>query len=110
MRVSLIRGGGFSGLVRIITADTDSLAPEEARELVARVEEADLFDLPAKVGAGPDQPDRFSYVVTVEEGRRRHQVQLSEGSLPEELRSLIKWVRALPGRVETIGPSEGTPP
>jgi len=90
VRLSIIRGGGFGGLVKTTTLDTDTLSPDEAQEVVARIEEADLFGLPLAAPAGPGRPDQSEYVITVEDGARRHEVQVSEYSIPEQLRSVIK--------------------
>lgn len=102
MKLSIVRGGGFAGLVQTITVDAKALSPDDADELKARVKEAKLFDLPSKPGAEAEQPDRFTYLVTVEEGARRHRVALAEESLPEAVRSLLSWARAVPGRVERV--------
>jgi len=76
VRVSVVRGGGFGGLVRTTAADTRRLSPGDRDKLVALVRQAGLLDAPAGSGSGPGpgepEPDRFTYAVTVEdEGQRR---------------------------------------
>ena len=49
MRVEFKREGGFTGIPLAAKFDTESLAPEKARTLVELVEEANFFDLPARI-------------------------------------------------------------
>ncbi len=104
MKVSIVRGGGLAGLVTTTTADSASLAPEDARTLRAKVEEAGLLDLPERIGGPTRQPDQFTYKLTVEDQGRTHTVYVSEENLPEPLDSFISWVSSIPGRQEQIGP------
>jgi hypothetical protein len=104
MKISIVRGGGFGGLVTVTTADTASLAPEDARTLRAKVEEAGLFDLPEHMSGPPSQPHPFTYAVTVEDQGRTHTVRVSEEDVPESLSSLISWVGSLKGREERVVP------
>ncbi len=112
MKVSIIRGGGLAGLVTKTDVDADALAVEDANELRAKVEQAGVFDLPGRLGGGshqPDQADRFQYKVTVEDEGREHTVLASEEALPPEVRSLVSWVKTVPGRQEHVGPPGAGP-
>jgi hypothetical protein len=103
VKISIVQGGGIAGLVSTTVADSDSLAPKDAETLRSKVEEAGVFDLdPAATAAGDRQPDRPSYEVTVEDGARRCQIVLEEGSLPDSVRELISWVESVPGREERL--------
>lgn len=102
MRVSVVRGGGFGGLVRTTTADTDRLSPRDRQELAALVRLAGLSDAPAAPNPEESEPDRFTYTVTVEDEKHRRKARFSERSLPEEVRNLISWVGAVSGREERI--------
>jgi Emfourin len=104
MKVSIVRGGGFGGLVTVTTADTASLAPEDAERLRAEVEQTGLFDLPEHMSGPPQQPHPFSYAVTVEDQDRTHTVRVSEEDLPESLSSLVSWVSSVEGREERVVP------
>lgn len=104
MKMSIVRGGGFAGLVTVTTADTAALAPEDARTLRAKVEQAGLFDLPEHMSGPPGQPHPFTYALTVEDQGRAHTVRVSEEDLPESLGSLISWVSSVPGRQERVLP------
>jgi hypothetical protein len=107
MRVSIIRGGGFAGLVKTITVDSARLSPQDAVTLAAKVEEARLFDYPPEGTTGAGKPDAFTFLVTIEDRRRRHRVAFEEESLPRGVRSLISWIGSIPGREEKLEPPGG---
>lgn len=104
-----MRGGGLAGLVTTTAVKSDSLSPEEARDLSARVEDAGVFDLPLKPAGEADRPDQISYSLTVEDEGRHRTVVLNDETLPEPVRSLIAWVDSSPAREESVG-SPGRPP
>jgi hypothetical protein len=104
MRVTVVRGGGFGGLVRVVTVDSDRLPPEDAQELEALVLGAHLLDHPGGRSQEDAQPDRFIYEVTAEDEGRVRRVRFLEQSLPPEVRALITWVASVEGRTETIQP------
>jgi len=106
VRVSVVRGGGFGGLVRTTAADTRRLSPGDRDKLVALVRQAGLLDAPAGSGSGPGpgepEPDRFTYAVTVEDEGQRREARFSERSLPDAVRNLISWVGSVDGHEESI--------
>lgn len=104
VRVSIVRAGGLAGLVATTVVDSASLPPEAARALRAKVEQTGLFALPTRIGSGTDQPDHFTYKVTVEDQGHSHAVSLSEEDLPGPLGALISWIDSLPDREERIAP------
>jgi hypothetical protein len=104
MRVSVVRGGGFGGLVRVVTVDSDRLPPEDAQELKALVRGAHLPDQLGGRSQEDAQADRFIYEVTAEDEGRVRRVRFLEQSLPPEVRALITWVTSVEGRAETIEP------
>ena len=104
MKVSVVRGGGLAGVVETTTADSATLAPDDAALLRSKVDEAKFFDLP---GAGPRPgagADRFHYAVTVEDDDRAHTVHRAEADLPAALGALIAWVSSVPGRETGLAP------
>lgn len=107
VRVSVVRGGGFGGLVRTTTADTDHLSPQDREELAALVRQAGLLETRSATSAEEPEPDRFTYAVTVQDQGQEHQARFSERSLPGEVRNLISWVGAVNGHQETIEPPGG---
>ena len=110
MRVSVVRGGGFGGLVRTTTADTDRLSPRDSQELAVLVRQAGLSGAPEAANPREPEPDRFTYTVTVEDKGNRREARFSERSLPEEVRNLISWVGAVSGHQESIEPPGGPQP
>src|SRR5207302_1639496 len=80
------------------TADSETLAPDDADRLRRTVDEAGFFDLPGDAPPSGRGPDRFHYAVTVEDDNRTHTVRRAEPDLPEELSALIDLVTSVPGR------------
>ncbi|MGF1935698.1 MAG: protealysin inhibitor emfourin [Nostoc sp. ChiQUE02] len=93
MRISLERTGGFAGITKKTTVDTDTLPPNEASTLPRLVEAADLFRLPEHITSPNPQSDRFQYKLTVEDNGKQHTVTVSEAALPGTLRPLIEWLQ-----------------
>jgi hypothetical protein len=100
MRVHLSRTGGFAGLGQAASVDEASLEPEERDKLRRLVADADLWSLAPEPPGSPPAPDRFRYRITAEDGERRQEIRVSEDSLPEGLRPLVRWLeeRARSGR------------
>jgi hypothetical protein len=107
MKVSIVRGGGLAGLVTISTAESASLAPEDAALLRAKAEQAGLLgprDQPGRAG-GQGRPDAFDYELTVEDDQgRTHTTRVGEGELTGPLRALITYVGSVPGHREEVAP------
>lgn len=95
MRVSFTRTGGFSGIPRTRTIDTELLGEKEALELTELVDSAGFFDLPSTPQGPAPRPDRFSYRLTVEDGSRQHTVDVSESAGSEALAALLRRLNAL---------------
>jgi hypothetical protein len=104
VRVSVVRGGGFGGLVRTTTADADRLAPDDREKLAALVRQAGLLEASPAPDPGDLEPDRFTYTVTVEDEGNARQIGFSERSLPEAVRNLISWVGTVDGHEDRIDP------
>ena len=107
MKVSVVRGGGVSGLVTVTTVDSQTLAAEDAKTLARMVEEADAFGESGETATHGGGPDEFQVSVTLEDGARRRTVTAADHDLPSRLRSLVDWVSVAPGRTEEVG-SPGT--
>ena len=92
MRISFERSGGFAGITIKTAVDEKDLAPEEAQKLHDLVEETDFFNLPGKMTSQSPEPDRFQYELSLEKSGRRYTVTVSEETMPEKLRPLVKWL------------------
>jgi hypothetical protein len=103
MKVSVVRGGGFAGLITTTTADSEALPPEHAGALEEKVNQSGVLDLPEKLSGPTRQPDRFNFEVTIEKEGRTHKVVAAEEELPENLKSLISWVDSVPGADKKVG-------
>lgn len=87
MRVSLVRSGGFSGIRRSATLDTNDLDPRRAQRLRKLADQADLAraaEPTIRVAA-----DRFRFTLTIEEGARSETVTYPEDRIPENVRPLV---------------------
>ena len=98
MIIHLVRSGGFGGIRREVRIETQSLSREEREPLEGLVQASGFFSLPRKFPRPGKGADYFTYSITVDDGERRHTVEVSERSLPEGLRPLIREVsKRLPG-------------
>ncbi|MEH1870041.1 protealysin inhibitor emfourin [Nostoc sp.] len=95
MQISFERTGGFAGITKKTTIDTDTLSPNEASTLAQLVEVADLFRLPEHITSPNQESDRFQYKLIVEDNGKQHTVTVSEASLPETLKPLVEWLQTL---------------
>ena len=69
MKIYFERSGGFLGRSVSTFVDTNQIPPEQALNLLVKVEDAEFFDLPEMPGAGLEStavPDALAYKVTVE--------------------------------------------
>ncbi|MGH3095032.1 MAG: protealysin inhibitor emfourin [Streptosporangiales bacterium] len=86
IRVELQRSGGFTGLRRCATMDSDELPEEDARQLRVLV---DVLDLQALQHVRSDH--RLPALdLTIVRGSERVQATLDESTVPAELRPLIQ--------------------
>ena len=92
MIIHLIRSGGFGGMRREVRVETQSLPREEREPLEVLVQDSGFFSLPGKFPKPGKGADYFTYSITVDDGKRVHTVQVSEPSLPDSLRPLVREV------------------
>lgn len=89
MRIEFERSGGLMGRTIACSLDTETLPPDEARELRELVEEADFFSLPESTPGSAAQADQFSYKIMVESEGRSHTVTTSDDAAPSALVPLL---------------------
>lgn len=68
--------------------DTSKLSTEQASQLHSLVAAANFFQLSTTIAA-PNQPDRFQYQITVQEGDRQRSITVDESAMPNTLRPLV---------------------
>lgn len=90
MLIHLERSGGFAGIRTEVTLDTESLPAEEAKKLLELLESADFFKMPAKFAPPKRGADYFQYSLTAKIEGKEHTVELSEPSVPENLKPLLR--------------------
>lgn len=98
MRVQFVTEGGiahFPGLSKPVVIDSARLSEDKATELRRLVEGAQFFSLPPQANK-PQRgaADYFRYTITVEEGERRHTVQVTDPVADSGLRELVAFLRA----------------
>lgn len=90
MKIRFERTGGFVGMRMTAILDTDSMPPDEARNLHEVVNSAGFFELPEFSPAPKRGADYFQYKLTVETEGRQHTIEMSDESVPGALRPLLE--------------------
>lgn len=98
MKVQFQTSGGiayFPGLAKPVTIDT-AQAPQDADTLARQLAAADFFNLPSVANSpAPRSFDAQTYTITIDDGQRRHTVQVSEPITDPNLRALVDHLRLL---------------
>ena len=94
MRISFVRSGGVTGMPMTACLDSDSLSPQEERDLRDMIETGGFFQLPNVISPSSPGADRFLYRLTVELEGQRHTVEMSEAAVPLGLRPLLERLTA----------------
>jgi hypothetical protein len=94
MRIQFERTGGFTGIPLSLNLTESDLPEDQWQALQSAIQQADFFQLPAKVTGG-GQPDRFTYQITIETTTQSHTVELGEGGIPEKVQPLIQQLNLL---------------
>jgi hypothetical protein len=87
MEVHFERSGGFAG--RKISATIREPIAEELKRLI---DAARFFELPQRGTTRVRGADRFQYAITVSDGPKKHEITVSEGTIPESLQPLIDYL------------------
>jgi hypothetical protein len=101
--------GGIAAALpsRVISVDSESLAQDDAVIMLERLGEADLYNLPPRIGAPPSQPQGVDFEFTVDDGHRQNTVAVAEDAMPAGLEDLLDWLRTVPGHDDQVGPPLG---
>jgi hypothetical protein len=95
MKISYQRTGGFAGMVFSFDVATETLSPDEEKELLDLVISANFFELPATISTDVPGADQFQYKLTVETEEQQHTVEVGDAGVPENLWPLLNKLRIL---------------
>lgn len=94
MQIHFERSGGFAGMKLQHDVDSASLSPDQAQQLSQLLESAQFFKLPQTLQATSPGADRFKYKISVNDGGQSHSVELDDGTAPEQVKPLLRWLTA----------------
>jgi hypothetical protein len=96
-RIQFAVEGGFAffpGLQEPLVIDSSALPSEEQVELRGLLQAARFFSQPESSGSEVCRSaDGYCYVITVEEGDKRHTLHLPEPVRDEHLQALVRYLR-----------------
>ena len=88
-RIKFERTGGFAGIRIAAEFELDELPPDQARQLLDLLDEADLDDLPQR-GTGQNMlANGFSYTITVESPEKQLTVTSGDEGVTEQMQALL---------------------
>jgi hypothetical protein len=98
MRVQFQSDGGlavFPGLQTPINIDVDALPASDANRLHELFRATSFFDLPTRIGTPTrGAADMRTYTISIEDGGRRHTVQVAEPITDATLQDLVDALQA----------------
>lgn len=95
MKIRLVRSGGFAGMRREATIDTETLDAARAEEIHGALEAAERAGLfrQASVRQTSQHRDRFRYRITIEDGSgNKREAQFSEESASRSVALVVEAV------------------
>ena len=87
--ITFKRSGGVIGNELHFNIDLNALPDEEADRTLRLIDRADFFNIPENL-AGSRSPDEFQYWIEVDNGGDSHTVEVTDTTMPESLRPLIR--------------------
>lgn len=91
MKISLETSGGFAGLHRSISIDTESLSYDEKERLLELVKSANLFN--ARSAKPKRGADYIIYKIKVEEEGKSNTIEVTDISMSKALRELVDFLK-----------------
>jgi hypothetical protein len=99
IKIEFERSGGFMGMRVQATFDTADLPADEAKTLIAMLEESGFYDLPELLEANQPGADQYEYRLAVTrqvDGEpHTHSVTMRDGSAPPALQPLLQRLTRL---------------
>jgi hypothetical protein len=93
MLIRFFRTGGFAGLRKSGSVDTETLPRDVRKNVEGLVDSAGFFSLPAQFPRPSKGADFFTYSVTIEDTGKTHTVEVSDPVMPASLRPLIRYLQ-----------------
>src|SRR5215831_18484981 len=106
MKIRLVRSGGFAGIRREVTIDTETLDASRAEEIHGALEAAERAGLfrQSSVRQTSEHRDRFRYRLTIEDGSgNKREAQFSEESASESAALVVDAVWKAAGSADDPG-------
>lgn len=94
MQISYERTGGFAGIRFHANINTEELPFSEAETLLELMDEINFFELPERMVEN-DTPDSFCYFLTVDDGERRHTVEVSAAAMSDQMYRLVNQLQQI---------------
>jgi hypothetical protein len=110
MKIYFEESGGFAGIDRNISINSDSLHPEEASELQRIVDNANFFDLPSEPAAAPLRgADYLEYKITIETNdNKKYSIKTTDLTMPHNIGPLIRYLRQKAAKEKKVSGSKLT--
>jgi hypothetical protein len=106
LKVTVVRGAGRTGMVRLSELDADALRADEQETLRGLVDHSGLVVAPAD-GPAPQQADEQAYEIQVAPVDGEPLVaRFGESTLPDGARKLMAWVAEHPATRSRLAPPE----
>lgn len=103
MRVTVVRGAGLTGMVRMSELDAAALGGDELRTLHGLLERCGLAAAPAG-GPPPAHADEMAYEIRVAGEGEPFVARFGESSLPDGARELMAWIAEHPRTRSRLAP------
>ena len=87
--ITFKRSGGVIGNELHFDIDLNALSEDEAARILRLIDKADFFNVPENLSASRS-PDEFQYWIEVDNGGDTHTVEVTDTTMPESLRPLIR--------------------
>ena len=95
MQIEFSSEGGFAGIQRTTTFDTQQLPATEATQLEALIEQTCFAPAPPAASPSPGMVDGRRYTIVADDGRRRDRLVIDEPITDDDLRTLVRTLETL---------------
>lgn len=85
------RSGGFAGMSVSVEIKSDTLSPDEAKELSKLINRCNFFEF-KQDSISTGMPDQYLYRITIEKEGEKKELEFNETAIPQEFRPLIDYL------------------